>query len=86
MQLDYATFSKDIEFICKGLKASIRHMPKYNRYVVGDRILNVLLDIKVTTKLLVFGLGIGKPDVSQLYNSLVTFVEGYHTVRVFSGR
>lgn len=72
MQLDYATFSKDIEFICKGLKASIRHMPKYNRYVVGDRILNVLLDIKVTTKLLVFGLGIGKPDVSQLYNSLVT--------------
>lgn len=71
MQLDYATFSKDIDFLSKGIKASVRHMPKYNRYVVGDRILNVLLDIKVEIKLLAFGMGVSTCDVSRLYNSLI---------------
>ncbi len=70
MQLDYATFSKDIDFISKDIKTSVRHMPKYNRYVVGDRILNVLLDIKVEIKLLAFGMGV-TTDVSKLYNSLI---------------
>ena len=42
----------EISAMSKALRQSIKHMPKYYRYNVGDRIINLLLDIKLCVKLL----------------------------------
>lgn len=51
MEVDYTEVFKEIEAISASLRFSIKHMPRYYRYVLGDRILNILLDIKLMVKL-----------------------------------
>ena len=51
MEINYTDVYKEIDFISKELRKAIKHMPKYHRYNEGDRILNLLLDIKAKVKL-----------------------------------
>lgn len=48
---DYTEVFKEISAIRKGLREPIKHMPKYNRYLVGDDIQKQLLNIKVSVSL-----------------------------------
>lgn len=70
MQLDYESAYMEISAMSKALRQSIKHMPKYYRYNIGDRIINLLLDIKLCVKLLYKGRNSGYTD-DDLYNMLV---------------
>lgn len=49
--IDYTEVFKEISAIRKALREPIKHMPKYDRYLVGDNIQKQLLNIKVTVSL-----------------------------------
>lgn len=70
MEINYVDLYKDIDFINKELRKSIKQMPRYNRYNEGDRILNLLLDIKVVVKLACKGRNYNL-NLDKLYNKLV---------------
>ena len=46
-------------------------MPRYNRYNDGDRIINILLDVKIAVKLACNGSNYSL-DSDKLYNDLIT--------------
>lgn len=71
MEIDYTEVFKEIEAISAGLRFSIKHMPRYYRYVLGDRILNILLDIKLMVKLKCKGRNYQFSE-DDLYNALIT--------------
>ena len=70
MALDYAKILKEVEAINSSLKTSIKHMPRWNRYNAGDRIILLMLDIKVSLKLVLKGVNY-ELDNSELYNNLI---------------
>lgn len=70
MALDYAKILKEVEAINSSLKTSIKHMPRWNRYNAGDRIILLMLDIKVSLKLVLKGVNY-ELDNSELYNNLL---------------
>ena len=70
MVLDYAKILKEVEAINSRLKTSIKHMPRWNRYNAGDRIILLMLDIKVSLKLVLKGVNY-ELDNSELYNNLL---------------
>ena len=47
MEINYNDVFREVDAISKDLKKSIKHMPRYNRYNEGDRIICLLLDLKV---------------------------------------
>lgn len=51
MEINYTDVYKEIDFISRELRKAIKHMPRYNRYNEGDRIINILLDVKIAVKL-----------------------------------
>ncbi len=67
----YENIYKEVEAISKALRNSIKHMPKYNRYLVGDRIVSLLVDIKLEVKLALVAIDY-KYDTIKLYNLLIT--------------
>lgn len=71
MEINYSNVYHEIEVISKDLRESIKHMPRYNRYNEGDRIINILLDIKIAVKLVLKGRNYFI-DVDKLYNDLIT--------------
>ena len=62
---------REIEAIGKVLRKSIKHMPRYHRYNEGDRIVNILLDVKIALKLTCKGRNYHL-DTDKLYNDLIT--------------
>ena len=70
MALDYAKILKEVEAINSSLKTSIKHMPRWNRYNAGNRIILLMLDIKVSLKLVLKGVNY-ELDNSELYNNLL---------------
>lgn len=71
MEIDYAKILKEVEAINRTIKPSIKNMPRWNRYNAGDRIILLLLDIKVSLKLVLKGVNY-ELSYSQLYNNLLT--------------
>lgn len=71
MEINYFDVYREIEAISKDLRKSIKHMPRYERYIVGDRILNILLDVKIAVKLACKGRAYTL-DTDKLYNDLIT--------------
>lgn len=71
MALDYAKILKEVEAINSSLKTSIKHMPRWNRYNAGDRIILLMLDIKVSLKLVLKG----KYTVIEPRIRLITIIE-----------
>ena len=51
MEINYNDVFREVDAISKDLKKSIKHMPRYNRYNEGDRIICLLLDLKVLVRL-----------------------------------
>lgn len=51
MEINYVDVFREVDAISKGLRKSIKHMPRYNRYNEGDRIICLLLDLKVSVRL-----------------------------------
>ena len=51
MEPDYQGILKEVTDIKKKLRKSIKHMPRYDRYLYGDQIQELLQDIKVSVKL-----------------------------------
>lgn len=52
MEQDYQSIFKEVADIKKKLRKPIKHMPKYDRYLYGDQIQELLLTIKVSVKLM----------------------------------
>lgn len=71
MEISYIDVYREIEAISKALRESVKHMPRYNRYNEGDRIINILLDIKIAVKLAHKGRNYTL-DTDKLYNDLIT--------------
>lgn len=71
MEINYFDVYREIEAISKVLRKSIKHMPRYERYVVGDKMLNILLDVKIMVKLACKGRNY-QPDPDLIYNNLIT--------------
>lgn len=67
----YEDAYREIEAISKVLRKAIRHMPKYSRYIVGDRIVTLIIDIKLEVKITLMGYG-HPADIPKLYNSLMS--------------
>lgn len=70
--LDLLTINKEFYSMSKELKASIKHMPRYYRYNAGDRIINLLLDLKIVLRLSLQGKN-KQPvfNTKKLYNELI---------------
>lgn len=71
MKINYVDVFREIDAISKGLRKSIKHMPRYNRYNEGDRIICLLLDLKVSVRLACKDESF-KPNSRWLYRMLVT--------------
>lgn len=71
MEINYTDVFREVDAISKGLRKSIKHMPRYNRYNEGDRITCLLLDLKVSARLACKDESF-KPDSKELYRMLVT--------------
>lgn len=44
MEINSTDVYKETDFISRELRKAIKHMPRYNRYNGGDRIINISLD------------------------------------------
>lgn len=71
MEINYTDVYKEVDFISRELRKAIKHMPRYNRYNEGDRIINILLDVKIAVKLACKGRSYSL-DSDKLYNDLIT--------------
>lgn len=47
MEINYVDVFREVDAISKGLRKSIKHMPRYNRYNERDRIICLLFVLKV---------------------------------------
>lgn len=71
MEVNLTDLFKEVGDISRALKNPIKHMPRYHRYNEGDRIINVLLDIKIEVTLALKGRSYSI-DYDKLYNQLIT--------------
>lgn len=71
MEIEYEDAFREIEFIRENLRNPIKRMERYERYNYGDRIINLVLDIKISLKLASKGKNYVL-DRDQLYNNLIT--------------
>lgn len=68
--LDLLTINKEVYAMSKKLRVSIKHMPRYYRYNAGDRIVNLLIDMKIALRVAIQGKGVIL-NARKLYNTLI---------------
>lgn len=62
---------REVEALRKSLKIPIMKMPRYERYNYGDRMINLMLDIKIHVKLTYEGKNCSL-DKDMIFNKLIT--------------